>query len=651
MRESARKLPVIFVYVVLLCCVLLVYWQVHRFGFVNYDDNSYVYENPHVLSGLTRDGVLWAFTSVYSCNWHPLTWLSHMLDCQLFGRSPGAMHMVNLMFHLGSTLLLFTVLRRMTGTLWRSFFVAAAFALHPAHVESVAWIAERKDVLSTFFMMLTLLAYHGYVARSSRLRYILVLALFAMGLMAKPMLVTLPLLLLLLDYWPLNRFNRHAVWEKVPFLVLSILSSLVTFIAQHSSGAVVDTGTLPLLYRIYNAFLAYVRYIFIAVWPLDLGVFHPFDVARFPLWQIAVCALLLVTVSVVVVRLGRSHRYLPVGWFWFVIMLVPVIGIVQVGRQAHADRYTYVSYIGLFVIVAWGLHELLGRWRMRNFVLGAAMVIILPAMALCTSLQADYWVDSLTLFSHTIDVTRDNDVAHNNRAVAWNSLACWKEAIRDCNEAIRISPDYSDAYNNRGMALYGLRRWQEAAYSHERAVKLRPDFAEAHNNLGADYGELGRWQEAEQEFRRAIQLKPDYADAYGNLGNLYVIHGRNADAAREYRKSLACNPDRPSPLNNLAWILATDPCDSLRNATEAMRMAGRACELTGYQDPCSLDTLAAAYASAGRFTEAINIADRALKGASGPGSEAMKQAIEQHLSFYRQGKPYVELPAPAAAAK
>jgi tetratricopeptide (TPR) repeat protein len=592
MPESVKKSFVVFTYFVLILSTLLVFWQVRNFGFVGYDDNEYVYENPHVLNGLTKDGVIWAFTADVSSHWHPLTWLSLMLDCQLFGSNPGRIHLVNLLLHIVNTLLLFAVLKKMTGSLWPSAFVAAAFALHPMHVESVAWIAERKDVLSTFFLLLTLAAYASHVSRPSIFWYIAALAAFALGLMAKSMLVTLPFVLLLLDYWPLNRFMLQTVAasgrrgrksapaadedttlyriiiEKVPFLALSIISSVVAFLVMRAGGIMVDINAFPLRNRATNAFLSYAKYICKLFWPRNLAVFYPFYADSFVFWQVAICVLLLLVISIFVICFGRNRKYLPVGWFWFVGTLVPVIGFVQVGVQALADRYTYISYIGLFIMIAWGLPELLSKWPQRKIALGLSMAIILTVLGICAHQQVSCWNNSITLFSHALAVTQNNYVAYNNLGVAYGnlgryteaidvykqaikinpyyyeayfnlgfsygSLGCYTEAIDACRQAIKIKPDYAKAYNNLGNAYSKLSRRQDAIDAYQQAVKFRPDYAKAHYNLGRILGNLNRWQEAIEAFRQAVKFRPDLAEAHYNLGNAYLAIGDKNSALAEY---------------------------------------------------------------------------------------------------------------------
>jgi protein O-mannosyl-transferase len=468
MPESAKKSFVILTYFALILSTLLVFWQVRNFDFVNYDDKDYVYGNPDISNGLSYDSFIAAFTTPHVGNWLPLTWLSFILDCQLFGLNPGWMHLVNLLLHLANTLLVFAVLRKMTGALWPSAFVAAAFAIHPMHVESVAWIAERKDVLSTLFLLLTLAAYVSYVRNRSPARYALTLLLFALGLLAKPILVTLPLLLLLLDYWPLERIREPSfaeatkgrqktedrkrktegafqklstgqlIIEKIPFIALAAASSVITLLAQLGSRSVADIDLLPLKTRVANAFLSYARYTGKLFWPQNLAIFYPYDADRFAFWQVAMCVLLFLVITIFVIRFGRNRKYLPVGWFWFVGTLIPVVGLVQSGSQGYADRYTYIPYIGLFIVITWGLPELLSNWPQRKIALGLSMIISLTTLGICAHRQASYWNNNLTLFSHAIEVTQNNYLAYNNLGVAYDSLGRYQDAMEPCKQAIRL---------------------------------------------------------------------------------------------------------------------------------------------------------------------------------------------------------------------
>jgi len=596
MPEQAKKPLVISIYVILAVSTLLVYWQVRNFGFINYDDNDYVYENSHVISGFTFENIKWAFTTNLSAHWHPLTWLSLMLDCQLFGVKAGPLHLVNIFLHLANTLLLFSILKKMTGSLWPSAFVAAAFAIHPMHVESVTWIAERKDVLSTFFMMLTLTAYAGYVRRSSAWRYIAAIIAFAMGLMAKSMLVTLPCLLLLLDYWPLNRLTfpiigrqwRAVIIEKIPFFILSFMSSVVAFLLMQSSGMVIKMRTVSFGDRIVNVFSSYIQYITQMFWPHNLAPFYPLHVSEIPIWWVVICILLLLVISFLAVWFGRTQKYLFVGWFWFVGTLVPVIGIIQVGTQAYADRYTYIPYIGLFIMLVWSLRNI-SLWRPRYEILtGSLAVVILAAFGVCAYLQAGYWRSGLGLFSHAMKVTKGNYIAYNNYGVALSDLGCYKKSLEYFKNAIRIWPGYDEAYNNIGVVYFHFGNYDKAISAYKKAVKiqptsvvayknlgisyialgrhdnaiemyrqvvkLKPDYVEGYNNIGFSCTHLGRFAEAVEAYQQAIKIKPDYAEAYYNLGNAYSKLNRYAEAAEVYQQAIKLKPDYAEAYTNLGFM-------------------------------------------------------------------------------------------------
>ena len=450
---------------------MIVYAPVWHHGFVNYDDDEYVSTNTVVLRGLTWHGASWAFTTGHAGNWHPLTWLSHMLDVQFYGLDPGPHHLTNLLFHIANTLLLFGLLHRMTGALGRSAFVAGLFAVHPLHVESVAWVAERKDVLSTLFWMLTLWAYVEYVRRPGLRRYWPVLLFFALGLMAKQMLVTLPFVLLLLDFWPLGRVGTRPnpaggwalsrdgwattvrlVWEKLPLLALTVVSSIVTVVVHRQAAAVISLSATPLNLRVANALVSYVTYISKMLWPARLAVLYPYA-QSLPGWWVAGAFLGLMGISVAVIRAGPRHPYLPVGWLWYLGTMVPVIGLIQVGNQATADRYTYVPLIGLFIVVAWGVPDLLVRWPRRRIGLPIAAGLVILACAIAARGQLRYWEDSTTLWTRALAVTTENNIAHNNLAVSLADQGKLDEAIAHYSEALRIKPDYTKAQDNLDLAL------------------------------------------------------------------------------------------------------------------------------------------------------------------------------------------------------
>ncbi|MGW8222880.1 MAG: tetratricopeptide repeat protein [Syntrophobacteria bacterium] len=571
----------IFVCLLLFIATLAVYWQVGNYEFVNFDDDKYIIENFHVQKGLTRDSVIWAFTATHVSNWHPLTWLSHMLDFQLYGLNPSGHHLTNVFFHLVNTLLLFLVLKLMTGALWRSGLVAALFAVHPLHVESVVWVAERKDVLSTLFWMLTLWAYLGYTKRPGVKRYLVILLAFALGLMAKPMLVTLPFVLLLLDYWPLKRIELgqsaiglpaasqpstiankpgaqafRLLLEKTPMFVLAAVSSVVTFIVQKSGGAVGALETYPFKIRMANALLSYVIYLKKMIWPQNLAVFYPHPGQSLPMWQAAGAGLLLVVVSIAVIRAGRRYPYLPVGWLWYVGTLVPVIGLVQVGDQAMADRYTYVSLIGLFIVVAWGVPDVARSWRYGKSALALATGSLLVALMVSTSLQLKHWKNSLTLFDHALSVTDRNYLAHTNFGNALAELGRVDEALFHFTEAVKIRPSFSKAYNNLGNALARQGRDEEAIFHLTRALELEPDFPRAHNNLGNLFERQRKIEEAVFHYSMALELKPDFAEAYFNLGNLQARQGKMDQAISHFSSALQIKPDFAEAHNSLGVVLA-----------------------------------------------------------------------------------------------
>ena len=491
-EDSMRQRPALILGIAITLLTLALYWRVQGHGFLHYDDYQYVVDNPHVRHGLTRQGVLWALTSGYASNWHPLTWLSHMLDCELYGLNPQGHHLNNLLLHIANALLLFRLLLRMTGALWRSAFVAALFALHPLHVESVAWVAERKDVLSTLFWMLTLGAYLRYRERPTGTRYLATLFLFALGLAAKPMLVTLPFVLLLLDCWPLGRMPSPRsllplVREKAPFFVLAALSSVITFWVQSHWGAVVLS--IPLKERLANALVSYVGYGAKMLWPVNLACFYPHPLDGLPLWQAAGALLLLAGVTVAVVRAGRRLPYLAVGWLWYLGTLVPVIGLVQVGAQAMADRYTYVPLIGLFVMLSWGAGSLAAKGPLPKIATAALSAALLAALLPLTWSQISHWKDSETLFAHALEVTDRNLLAHNNLGNALARQGRLEEAEFHLVEALRLRPDYAAAQNNLGILRLRQGRFEEAA-GHFANLDDRP--AVLHHGIHG-HGDVAFW--------------------------------------------------------------------------------------------------------------------------------------------------------------
>jgi tetratricopeptide (TPR) repeat protein len=569
----------------LVVATLAVYGQLRNHQFINYDDNSYVYNNPLVQAGLTLKGLTWAFTTTSAGNWHPLTWLSHMLDCQLFGLNPGDHHLTNLVFHIANSLLLFLWLLYLTPSLGCSFMVAALFALHPMHVESVAWVAERKDVLSTFFWLLTMWAYVWYVRRPGLGRYLLILVGFCLGLMAKPMLVTLPFVLLLLDYWPLARLSfkggraaaaaspppesgvalKRLVWEKAPLFGLAALFSLVAFYAQKEVGALWTGKTLPFTLRLANALVAYVSYLGKMFWPARLAVLYPYPGPNLPLWPAVAAGLGLAALSFLALRQARRHPYLLVGWLWYLGTLVPVIGLVQVGRQAMADRYTYVPSIGLFIAVVWGTAALAARWRAPRWLLPVGAGVVLSALAVCTWVQVGYWRDSISLYDHTLKVTRGNPVIQNNLGEAWAAQGKLAQAAAHYRAALRLQPDFAQALYNLGAALGAQGKLAQAAAQYRAALRLKPDFPEAQNNLGEVLATQGKLAQAEAQYRAALRLRPDLAVTRNNLGVALANQGKIDAAITQFQKAIQLKPDYADAYFNLGLAFLNKGDDAQAN--------------------------------------------------------------------------------------
>jgi Flp pilus assembly protein TadD len=553
--------------VVLVLSTAGVYWQTGGFGFINFDDPLYVTGNMRVLNGLSWQGTVWAFTTTKAAsNWHPLTWLSLMLDCELFESKAQACHITNLLFHLANTLLLFVVLRQMTGALWRSGFVAALFALHPLHVESVAWVSGRKDVLSTFFWLLTMWAYVRYVRRRCFARYIAIVVFFVLGLMAKPMLVTLPFVLLILDYWPLGRLRLNEphdkiatdggapagntpttiaglLWEKIPLFVLTAISCVVTYLVQQSGGAVRTMQWVGLGIRLPNAAVSYTNYIVKMFWPTRLAMYYPLA-WTIPIWPVVLAGLFLAGISLLAIWWVRRRPYLLVGWLWYLGTLVPVIGLVQVGEQAMADRYTYVPLTGLFIALTWGVYALAANWASRRIVLGILTAVVLSALTVCTARQVAYWRDDITLYEHTLAVTKNNHVIHISLGLAWMQQDRLDKAVEHQRQALRVRPHDPSALTNLGMVFALQRRYTEAIKCYRQSLQSDSNRHATHNSLGAAILSIqGDPEEAAEHFRRALKLKPDYDNAHLNLATVLIMQGRFDEAIQQYHQVLQLNPN------------------------------------------------------------------------------------------------------------
>jgi len=642
-------------------CALLVgvtlgiYYQASHFEFINFDDPSYVYENDVVQQGVTWAGIVWAFAREHSANWHPLTWISHMVDCQLFGLDAGGAHIVNLLLHTVTGTLLFVFLNRITGALWRSAFVAALFLWHPMHVESVAWVSERKDVLSALFFMLTLMAYTSYVRlkasdsstyRLSSLRfYWLSLAMYTLGLLSKPMLVTLPFVLLLLDAWPLGRFSLDKktvgklVREKIPFFALAATLSVITFVAQKTGGSVAPLDRLPLHDRLGNALISYVRYIQKLFWPADLTFFYMFP-KPIP-WDFVIPSIaLLVIVSGLALAAWRKFPWAATGWFWFVGMLLPVIGIVQVGRQGMADRYSYLPSIGLFIAITWTLWELAQKLGNKKWIAGAAAIAASTCLAVAAHRQISYWQNSATLAQHAIDVDPHNAYVHQNLGMYWFRHGRPDLALRLLRESDRLHPGDPGGLNALGWVLMTEGHTAEAEEKFRETLKTNPSDAQALCTLGTLAVSGGKLGEGLDLIRKAVDARPTHAEYRYELAHALVVADRLSEALEQYRTVLRYDPAFLAALKDMAWLLATCPRAEIRNGSEAVAVAERACRITHYNDPQCLNVLDVAFAEAGRFTDAISIADQEHQLYLEIGNTNAAVMAEQRVALYRNSKPF-----------
>jgi tetratricopeptide (TPR) repeat protein len=750
----------------LLLAVAMVFGQTVCHEFINFDDDQYAYENRHVSQGLTMPGVAWAFCDRHAANWHPLTWLSLMLDCQLYGLSAGGCHLTNVLLHAAAAILLFLLLWRMTGGFWPSALVAGLFAVHPLRTESVAWVAERKDVLSGLFFVLTVGAYAGYVRRPfSLVRYLAVMFSFALGLMAKPMLVTLPLLLLLLDYWPLRRLTSAAaetpapgngrggrwslpaerVLEKVPLLLLVAASALVTLWAQ--AEAVLPADYYPRWWRIGNALISYVAYLGQFFYPLGLAIVYPRPGLALPLWRIFGALFLLGSITAAALIWRRRCPYLLVGWLWYLAALVPVIGLVQVGSQTMADRFTYLPQIGLAIALAWAMADGCRGFLHRRGMCSGAATLLLVVLAGCAWRQTCFWCDSKTLWTHALACTARNGVAHHalgavllkqrrideaiphfqqameiapgdagshfNMGIILQSRGQIEEALRQFRMAVELKPKVAEFRAALGDFLINRGQLDEAIVHLRKAVEIQPDFAVAHYHVAGALARRGRLDEAIAHYQKSLEIEPRYVAANGSLGDCFAAQGNFDEAIRHYQVVLQMNPhdvqghiqlgnvlsrqgrpraaegyfrqalqrepanaeaclglgvtleqqgkttealrcyqaflhgrpDEPDILNNRAWILATHPDPKLRNGTEAVGAAERAVKLSPGKVDFG-DTLATAYAEAGRFPDALATARKALRVAEQQHNRALADALRSRIALYEAGKPYRQtLPA------
>jgi protein O-mannosyl-transferase len=543
----------------LILCNLIVYWQVQYAELIDYDDISYIIRNRHVRSGLSWDSFIWAMTDIHTGYWHPLTWLSHMLDYELFRDGAGGHHWMSLIFHIANVVMLYIFLRRATADVWRSAFVAALFAVHPVNVESVAWVAERKNLVSTFFWIMAMWAYVIYAERPSWYRYGLVFLAFVSGLAAKPMLVTLPCVLLLLDFWPLRRFDTWKTFprlllEKIPLFLLSAIVSVFTLLATRHEGAVISFTSLPMKDRVYHAAISYERYLGKLFWPDDLAVFYPY-IKDYNLWHVAGAFLILASISLFAGLLFR-RRYLLTGWLWYLGTLVPVVGFIQAGDQAMADRYMYIPAIGVFIMVTWGLSDILEKRPAQKFIFATVAGVVIFSLSICAFHQAGFWKNSMTLFGHTLQVTRQNALAHNNLGVALMNQGRMQEAERHFMQAIEIKRDYAAPHDNMGLILAEKGKLHEAVMQYREAIRIRPNDERTYSNIGIAFARMGRLGEAGRWFGEAIRINPDNADGYNNMGAALARAGKVKAAIPYFERTLQLDKDHAMAHDNMGLALA-----------------------------------------------------------------------------------------------
>jgi tetratricopeptide (TPR) repeat protein len=746
MMPKPQKTQIILISAGLILLIAAAFEPLRHNEFIIYDDNQYIVDNLHVQSGLTPQSVKWAFTSGHASNWHPLTWLSHMVDIELFGPNPIGHHLHNLLLHTFNVVLLFLILQRMTGAVWRSAFVAMVFGIHPLRVESVAWAAERKDVLSMLFFMLTVAAYLGYVNRGGLRRYGLVMLCLALGLMAKPMLVTLPIVLLLLDVWPLGRVSKNKnrlIVEKIPLFGLVIASCIITYMVQKAGGSV---HPISLYTRIANAMVSYIAYLGQFFWPHNLAVLYPLPVPAYPLWKPAVCFIPLIGLSVVALYHCTKKSFIFTGWCWYIVTLVPVIGMVQVGNQSMADRYTYLPSIGIAILLGWSTAQWSSAWRHQKIITRSLAALAAIAMLTGTRHQLGYWKDNISLFKHTLAVTvcnpaiennlgwvywkqgdeiraiehiqkalhfsptfadaginmaaicfrhkeydramellyrvlkanPDNMQANNNLALILIELKRYEEAVQYLQKALERTQDNAEMYYNMGIILGAQNKNDRAVKAYQQAIQLdqnqyqamnelgaikykqgfldeavsyfrqsvqrNPDYVKAYCNLGLALQKQKKFEESISCFLKALKNEPDYADTWYNLASSQQSLGHFQAALDSYHKALQFDPNSIGALNNLSWILAVNPDSQIRIPAEAVMLAGKACQLTSFENAGVLDTLAAAYAANGQFKEAVETSQKAFDAAKSAGKADMAAEISIRLQLYRSGKPFYNSP-------
>ncbi len=620
--ERRQKYISIFIYVGIVVGTLVAYEPIRHNGFVSYDDTGYIIENSHVNSGLTRDGIIWAFTHPHFNMWHPLTTISHMLDYELFGLNPTGHHLVSVAIHIVNALLVFGIFRNLDGTMWLIAFIAGVFALHPIQVESVAWASERKTVMSGLFWLLTMAAYIHYARKPGFSRYLVVLLVFGLCIMTKPTVITLPLALLLLDYWPLERIRGRKtedrrqktqdrgeastgwlILEKIPLLAMSAILGVLTVIAQKTGGAISTLDKVPLDSRIANAFVSYVKYIGKLVWPSDMAVFYPHSHSNLLNATTLICAFLFIVISAISVYIGRRKKYIVVGWLWFAGTLVPMIGLVQSGEQAMANRYMYLPMLGLLIIIAIAGKELIGKLPQLKTIAAITGVTAILTLLILTQMQVRHWRNSISLFEYALSVTEDNAITENSYACALFNDGRLDEAEKHFGNALRIDPEYDPPLPHLARIYLKEGRYNEAVSIYEELIKRNYKTAELYYNLAMALGKQEKYNDSIKYFNNSLELNPSDPDTNKQMGITLLAAGKT---------------------------------------NEAIKYAKLACELTGDRDTECLDALASAFAAAGRFAEAKATAEKALKLARESGQNDLAGAIENRIKLYEAGQPYRE---------
>ena len=694
MRFSQRYI-FLFISAAIAITTLVAYEPIRHNGFVDYDDTGYILNSEQVKSGITWESLRQAFTKPHYNMWHPLTTISNMLDYELFGLNPTGHHLVSVAIHIVNALLLFWILKNITGTMWASAFVAAVFALHPVQVESVAWAAERKTVLSGLFWLLTIAAYIRYARRPRLSRYLLVLAIFGFCILTKPAVVTLPFALLLLDYWPLERVRcehqagaaknsntnkKSAVWliaEKIPLLAMSAFLCVMTLVSQKQGEAIPTLDMMPLDYRLANMFLSYIRYIGKLIWPSSLAVYYPHSFVTLLDFWVVMCAILFIVLTVVIVYyIGRRKKYAAVGWLWYVGTLVPMIGLVQSGEQAMANRYMYISMLGLLIIITCAANDFIASRLRLKIVAAILAAVLLSVLVILTRTQVSHWRDSITLYDYALKVTQNNALVENNYGNLLFETDRLDEAVSHLNKALSIAPKMtsaednlgrvylkqgklseatvcfkrvldegkvtSEVYNNLASALGMQKKYDEALKYLKQALELEPNNFDIHNKIGMALLATGKPDEAITHFKYVLQINKIPAEVYANLGSAYIQVGKYDLAIENLSKAIELKPDNTDVLNKLAWLFAAVDNTSIHNTPKAVEFAQRSCELTGYKDPMLLDTLAVSYAAAGRFDEAKATAEKAFNIAKETGREDLANKIKKRIKLYETGQPYRE---------